>query len=138
MTNSADAQAQLNRAAHLTKHAAGFTPHWITYVGLCGVGSTYAIATSYAGSDSQPIFAFSMISVIILVSSIGVWNHFHPTARRGFGKRWGVMMALWTIAWAAAVFIKDNQGASFATAYVFLGLAVIGCTWEAAAGKTRR
>lgn len=138
MTTPEQAQTQLAEAERLSKNAAGFSPHWITYAGLCGVGSTYAIATYYSGDNNQPVVTFSLISVIILVCAIGLWGYLQPAVRRGFGKRWGVMMAMWAAAWTATVNIHNNQLLAFTLAYIFLALAVVGSTWEAVAGKSAR
>lgn len=135
MTTPQQAQQQLHLARDLEKRATGFSPVWITFVGICGGSAMYAMGQYYAGAATLPLIYLTLAWIIGFLCLVAIFAKIHPTARRGFGKRWGAMMALWTCAWVATVTLPTSLNVAMAEAIAFLILALAGPIWEAVANR---
>ncbi|MCL6422760.1 hypothetical protein Bequi_05055 [Brachybacterium sp. JHP9] len=110
---------------------------FITYAVLCVVGSMTTIGLRLAGLMPETpgfspklavlVSAFTWIFVGILPSVLvrDVW-------RRGFARRWVVMILLWSLLWIAAVTLAETRLA-LVIAPLFLVLFMIALTSEIAA-----
>ncbi|MEJ5998303.1 hypothetical protein [Corynebacterium sp. H130] len=135
MTTPQNAQEQLALAQSLERRASGFHPAWITYELICGATAMYAMCQYYAGGAPQELIILLMIWNIAATSLIGLFAKIHPSARRGFGTRWSVMMVVWMLTWAATTVIPTSLEVAMTEAIIFLILAIAGPTWEALANR---
>lgn len=137
MTTRDQAAEQLRIAQRIESTATSFNPVWITYVAMCAAATFYVWGKVWAPDSLVPMW-LTMSWVLAFVALIGVFAIFSPTARRGFGKRWTVMMALWTITWAGTILWTMTQTAAIAFSAIYLALAIGGPIWEGFANRVQR
>ncbi|MFV8382058.1 hypothetical protein [Corynebacterium hindlerae] len=137
MTTPEQAREQLQLANSLSSRASSFNPVWITYVALCTAGTIYVMGRHWAPDSLIPTI-LSVTWTVVFCSMLGVFAIVQPATRRGFGKRWGVMMALWAITWVLATVLHASLDTAMFLSTIFLLLAVAGTTWEAIVNRAVR
>lgn len=137
MTTPEQARKQLQLADSLSHRASSFNPVWITYVAICAAGTLFAMGKHWAPESPIPMY-LSLTWTIVFCAMIAVFAMIQPATRRGFGKRWSIMMALWAITWMLTAFLGATLNVAISLSTAFLLLAVAGPTWEAIANRAAR
>ncbi|MEJ6013362.1 hypothetical protein WG936_05870 [Corynebacterium sp. H127] len=137
MTTPDQAREQIHLADSLAHRASSFNPVWITYVAICAAGSFFIMGKHWAPNSLIPMI-LSLSWVVAFIAMIGVFAMIQPAARRGFSKRWGIMMVLWTVTWTLTTILEPTLNVAMSLSTAFLLLAVAGPIWEAIANRTVR
>lgn len=145
MTTPTPEQAtqQLQQAATLTQNAAKFSPIWLHFIAICAAGSLYSACAYFAAASGHsviPVLIVTFTWILIGVTTIPVTARLNPI-RRGFGKRWGIMMGIWTALWIITALSQGVFDTGLTTAVAlsicFAVVAAIGPTVEIASLNKR-
>ncbi|MBZ8177285.1 hypothetical protein GP475_00030 [Corynebacterium poyangense] len=134
-----DARLLVERGERYSRNAARFPMSWLGYCMICGSGVFYLLGVSTSGYHLPLVFwvIFALWTAAGLALSIllGVWSRCVPA---GFGKRWTVMMMLWTFAWILTVSWAATLESRFVLilGVLYVVLAVVGPVWELAAMRS--
>lgn len=114
---------------------------FITFGMLCVIGAFAVIGLHLAAlvpeaADFSPNLLVLVFSLVwVGVAMVPLWI-FRDRWRRGLGRRWVALMAVWGVLWIAGMILATTTLA-FVIAPLFFVLFVIAVTGEAAALKTR-
>ncbi|MCG7308724.1 hypothetical protein [Brachybacterium sp. ACRRE] len=114
---------------------------FITFGMLCVIGAFAVIGLHLAAlvpesADVAPNLLVLVFSLVwVGVAMVPLWI-FRDRWRRGLGRRWIALMAVWGVLWIAGMFLATTTLA-FVIAPLFFVLFVVAVTGEAAALKAR-
>lgn len=135
------ASEQLEQAAALGRRAAGLSPAWLHFIAICAGGSAYPVIAHLSvtnGGTQGPAMIIMFTWLALGMVTVPLTARLTPI-RRGFGKRWGIMIGLWTALWAVAIFGNNlfsmGLNANIALSIAFAFLALLGPTYEIVALK---
>ncbi|WP_193636188.1 hypothetical protein [Brachybacterium subflavum] len=115
---------------------------FITFGMLCVIGAFAVIGLHLAAlvpesTDFSPRLLVLVLSLVwVGVAMIPLWI-FRDRWRRGLGRRWVALMAIWGVLWIAGMILATTTLALVITPLFFV-LFVVAVTGEAAASKARR
>lgn len=128
-----EARAILTQAEGFSRRAAQFPLSWVGYSIMCAIGTLYLVC-AYLTNSTIPIPIWVVLGIWMSVGIIlsAVLGFFSGPVPRGFGTRWVIMMAMWSIVWVFTVTSSDISTAIQLIAFsmIYLGLAVTGPVWE--------
>lgn len=132
---------QLEQAAAFGRRAASISPAWLHFIAICAGGSAYPVIAHLSvvnGGTQGPALTIMFTWLALGVATIPLTARLTPI-RRGFGKRWGIMIGLWTVLWAVTIFGNNlfslGLNANIALSIAFAILALLGPTYEIVALK---
>lgn len=135
------ASAQLEQAAALGRRAAGISPAWLHFIAICAGSSAYPVIAHLSvknGGTQEPALIIMFTWLALGVITTPLTARLTPI-RRGFGKRWGVMIGLWTALWTVTIFGNNlfslGLNVNIALSIAFAVLALLGPAYEIVALK---
>lgn len=128
------------------------SPMWITYAMMCTASAAYPLMAYSFQHAPLPIWVppvllgVSLVAAVLFMgAALALMIRSGEKSVRGFGKRWRVMMMLWTFCYTGTMsFIvptnpeNANLGLLFGLACVFIVLAIVGPMWELIAQERER